>query len=104
MIYVLALRQLLPGKMAQYKEVETKELIPMFNKYGVKMIGHWNTAIGNAYETVNLYAFNDMAQWQKFRDAQRTDPDAIKTAASLGALTVSSNSRLLEPSEWSPLK
>jgi hypothetical protein len=104
MIYVLALRQLLPGKMAQYKEVETKELIPMFKKYGVKMIGHWNTAIGNANETVNLYAFNDMAQWQKFRDAQRTDPDAIKTAASLGALTVSSNSRLLEPSEWSPLK
>jgi hypothetical protein len=104
MIYILAIRQLFPGKMAQYKEVETKELIPAFKKYNVKMIGHWNTIIGNSYETVNLYAFNDMAQWQKFRDAQRTDPEVQKLASDLGALTVSVNSRLLVPSEWSPLQ
>jgi hypothetical protein len=104
MMYVLAIRKLFPGKMAQYKEVETKELIPIFNKYGMKLIGHWNTAIGDAYETVNLYAFNEMDQWQKFREAQTTDPEVRKMSADLGALTVSSNSRLLEPSEWSPLK
>jgi len=104
MIYVLAIRQLFPGKMAQYKEVETKELIPMFNKYGIKMVGHWNTIIGNSYETVNLMAYNDMAHYQKVREAQRKDPESQKLAADLGALTMSSNSRLLEPSEWSPLK
>jgi serine kinase of HPr protein (carbohydrate metabolism regulator) len=104
MIYVLAIRQLLPGKMAQYKEVETKELIPVFNKYGIKMVGHWNTIIGNSYETVNLFAYNDMAHYQKSNEARRTDPESQKMAADLGALTVSNNLRLLEPSEWSPLK
>jgi hypothetical protein len=104
MIYVLAIRQLLPGKMAQYKEVETKGLIPWFNKNGVKMIGHWNTIIGNSYETVNLYALNDLAHWQKFREASRTDPEAQKTQADLSAITVTANSRLLEPSDWSPIK
>ncbi len=104
MIYVLAIRQLFPGKMAQYKEVETKELIPLFNKSGVKMIGHWNTVVGNSYETVNLYAFNDMTHYQKVRVAGSKDPEYQKLQADLGALTMSSNSRLLEPSEWSPLK
>ena len=104
MIYVLAIRQLFPGKMAQYKEVETKELIPLWKKNGIKMIGHWNTIIGNSYETINLYAFNDMAHYQKVREANRTDPESQKLQADLGALTMSSNSRLLEPSEWSPLK
>lgn len=104
MIYVMAIRQLKPGVMAQYKDIETKQLIPAFNKFGVKMIGHWNTIIGNSYETVNIYALNDMAHYQKFREAQRSDPDIQKTSAALGAITVASNSRLLEPSEWSPLK
>jgi hypothetical protein len=104
MIYVLAIRQLLPGKMAQYKEIETKQLIPVFNKYGMKMIGHWNTVIGNSYETVNLYSFNDMAHYSKTREAMRSDPEAQKMQADLGAVSASNNSRLLEPSEWSPLK
>lgn len=104
MIYVLAIRQLVPGKMAQYKEVETKELIPMFNKYGIKMVGHWNTIIGNSYETVNLMAYNDMMHYQKSNEARRTDPESQKLAADLGALTVSNNLRMLEPSEWSPMK
>jgi hypothetical protein len=84
MIYALAIRQLLPGKMAQYKEVETKELIPFFNKSGIKMIGHWNTIIGNSYETVNLYAFNDFAHWQKVREEGRKDAEYQKYSPILG--------------------
>ena len=104
MYYVLATRQLRVGTMAQYKEVETKQLIPIFNKYGIKMIGHWNTIIGNSSETVNLFAYNDMAHYQKVREAQKTDPEYQKMSIALSELTTNANLRLLEPSEWSPLK
>jgi len=100
MIYILAIRQLVPGKMAEYREAETKGLIPVLKKSGAKMVGHWNTLIGNSYETVNLLAFDDMAHFLKFRG----DPDYQKVGAAIGAITVSANLRLLEPSEWSPMK
>lgn len=104
MIYVMAIRQLQPGTMAQYREIETKQLVPIFNKYGIKMVGHWNTIVGNSYETVNLFAYNDLAHYQKVREAQRSDPEYQKMGTALGAVTVSANLRMLEPSEWSPLK
>jgi hypothetical protein len=49
-------------------------------------------------------AYNDLAHFQKVREAQRKDPEYQKMTADLGALTVSNNMRMLEPSEWSPLK
>jgi serine kinase of HPr protein (carbohydrate metabolism regulator) len=104
MIYMLAIRQLVPGHAAEYKEIETKLLIPGYAKYGAKMIGHWSTVIGNANETVNIMAFDDMVHFQKFREAAPKDPVLQKLAADLSKITVSANVRLLEPSEWSPLK
>jgi hypothetical protein len=74
MIYMMAIRQLMSGKAAEYKEIETKLLIPGYAKYGVKMVGHWNTAIGNGNETVNIMVFNDLAQYQKFREEAPKDP------------------------------
>jgi hypothetical protein len=32
MIYLLAIRQLVTGKAAEYKELETKYLIPIYSK------------------------------------------------------------------------
>jgi hypothetical protein len=104
MIYMLAIRQLVPGKAVEYKELETKYLIPVYSKYGGKMVGHWSTVIGNANETINIMAFTDLATFQKFREVAPKDPDYQKLFSGLTAITVSANTRLLEPSEWSPMK
>ena len=104
MIYILAIRQLVPGKTAEYRDIETKQLMPFFNKSGIKMIGHWSTIIGNSNETVNIYAYNDLTHYQKVREAALKDPEYQKLSAALNSISVSSNSRLLQPSEWSPLK
>ncbi len=104
MIYSMIIRQVAPGKMGEYREFETKELLPIFEKKGIKMVAHFSTAIGNASETVALLAFDDMTSWQKMREERRTDPEFQKALAKLNLMTVKANSRLLMPSEWSPMK
>lgn len=104
MIYMMAIRQLVPGNAAKYKEIETTLLIPGYAKYGGKMIGHWSTIIGNSNETVNIMAFDNLTEYQKFREAAPKDPTLQKLGTELSKITVQANSRLLEPSEWSPLK
>jgi hypothetical protein len=68
MIYMMAIRQLMSGKAAEYKEIETKLLIPGYAKYGVKMVGHWNTAIGNGNETVNIMF---LMTWRNIKSSGR---------------------------------
>ena len=104
MIYMLHIRQIAPGKMNEYRELETKEMEPMFKKLGYKVLGHFSTIIGNSNETVALHAYDDMAQYQRIRETAMKDPDYLKMAAKLNALTSTSTSRLLAPSEWSAMK
>jgi hypothetical protein len=104
MIYVLHIRQIAPGKMNEYRQLEVNEMEPLFKRAGMRVMGHFNTMIGNSNETVALHAYDSLAQYEKVRETQLTDPDFQKMAARLNALTTSSNSRFLTPSEWSPMK
>lgn len=104
MIYVLHIRQIAPGKMGEYRDLETKELDPMYKKLGYKVLGHFSTWIGDSNETVALHAWEDLAQLQKARATAMKDPEYLKSSAKLNAITVSHNSRILTPNEWSAMK
>ncbi len=104
MIYVMIIRQIAPGKMNEYRELEIKEMEPLFKKYGMKVVGHFSTMVGNSNETVALHAYDSMAQFEKIREARLKDPESRRVGAKLDAISVASHSRFLSPSEWSAMK
>jgi hypothetical protein len=104
MIYVMHIRQIAPGKMNEYNEFQVNEYQPMLKKVGRKVVAYWTTAIGNASESIAVFAYDDMADLQKSMDETTRNPEFQKLGAKLMAMTVSSNSRLLRPCAWSPMK
>jgi hypothetical protein len=104
MFYVMHIREIVPDKMAEYNDFQVKEYQPMLKKLGVKVAAYWTTTLGNAGESIAVFAFDDMAQWQKQMETNLQNPDYRKLVAKLMSMTVSSNSRLLTPTSWSPLK
>ena len=104
MIYLMHIRQIVPGKMGEYNDFQVKEFQPMLKKNGIKVAAYWTTAIGNANESIAVFAFDDAGQWQKQMDAMNQDPDYKKVSPKLASMTVNSTSRLLRGLPWSPLK
>jgi hypothetical protein len=51
-----------------------------------------------------MYAFDDLAAFQKAREAQQKNKDYQIVAAKLSALRVSQTLTVLEPNAWSPMK
>jgi hypothetical protein len=104
MIYVMHIREIVPDKMNEYNEFQVKEFQPLLKKVGQKVVAYWTTMIGNAAESVAIFAFDDLANMQRFNEEATKNPDYVKAVSKLMSMTVSSNSRLLRPCAWSPLK
>ena len=104
MIYNLSTTILIPGKMAEYYDLATKELIPLYPKIGMKAVGSFRPLTGNMNETYALYVYDDLAAFQKITVARMKDRDFQNVSAKMSALRVSQSSTLLEPNAWSPMK
>lgn len=104
MIYQLVNSVLVPGKMAEYYDVSTKELMPLYPKFGMKLAGSFRPYTGNMNGIYSLYVFDDLAAYQKARDAQQKDKEFLKVSAKLNSFRVSMTHTILEPNPWSPMK
>jgi hypothetical protein len=104
MIYGLSRAVLVPGKMAEFGEIISKEVLPFNPSVGLKMVGSWHGYTGNMNEIYQLFVFNDLAEQQKSREAQRQNKDYQKVMSKIYPLFVSQINTLLEPNPWSPLK
>lgn len=104
MIYGLVTNVVIPGKMAEYGEIASKELMPLYPKLGMKLVASWHAYTGNINENYSLYVFDDLAAYQKTREAQRQSNDYQKVSAKLNALRISQTRTILEPNAWSPMK
>lgn len=109
MIYELRTYQAVPGKMKNLNDRFANITLPLFEKYNMKVIGFWETAIGEATTTelVYLLAFEDLAHYQRAWDAFIADPEwqAAKRLTEVGGplVNVVSN-KILEPTDYSPLQ
>jgi hypothetical protein len=104
MIYVLNKILLVPGKMADYFEINTRELQPLLPKMGVKMAGAFHAYTGNMNEIYLLDEYQGLAEYQKVRKAISQDKEFQRSYAKVHALQVSSHNTILEPNPWSPMK
>jgi hypothetical protein len=104
MIYQSVTSDIIPGKMAEYDEIASKELLPLLEKYKIKLVGAWHSYTGDMNKVYSLYGFDTLSDYQKFVTARLKDPDFRKMSAKLEALRIRLYFTFLESSTWSPMK
>lgn len=109
MIYELRTYQVVPGKMKELNDRFANITIRLFEKHGMKVIGFWETAIGEATTTELIYmlAFEDLGHYQRAWDAFITDPEWQETKRRTevdGPLVNVAGSKIIEPTDYSPMQ
>ncbi|MFO1093906.1 MAG: NIPSNAP family protein [Planctomycetaceae bacterium] len=57
--------QIKPDQGAAYDQLIEQEGLPLFRAAGGRMVGWWKTLIGNLYEHVTIWEYDDMAAFEK---------------------------------------
>jgi hypothetical protein len=105
MIYQEGIVHVVPGKMNDYMEIVSKEIIPIYNRVGIKFIGSWQTIDGgNSLDVVVLFAYENMAQLEKQTELRNADKDWPKVLAKYQTVTNGVTYKLLRPNSYSSLK
>jgi hypothetical protein len=109
MIYELRTYQVVPGKMKALNDRFANITVPLFEKHGMKVIGFWETAIGEATTTELIYmlAFEDLGHYQRAWDAFIADPEwqaAKEQTETDGPLVNLAGSKIIEPTDYSPMQ
>ena len=93
---------LLPGKKAEFIEAFGK-LMPLFDKYGARVVGVWQTDIGENNEIIYILVFEDFAQREEFWVKFRQDEAFLKYQQQ-GPLAIKVTNKIIRPLAYSPLK
>jgi hypothetical protein len=104
MIYNLVSTVLMPGKIADWNEIVSKEFMPLSDKHSFKLAGDFHGYTGNMNEHYWIWAYEDLTSMKKMLEDFRKDINVQKVMVKLAALAVSQTFTLLEPNPWSPMK
>ncbi len=103
MVYEHRTYNILPGKMPEFVEAFGNMIVPLFKKHGAKLIGAWQTAIGQNNEFVYILGFADLAEQERFWRVFRQD-EQYKSYGQSGIRVAFVISKILHPTSYSPLK
>jgi hypothetical protein len=103
-IYLEMTVQVVPGKVNELLEVFSKEFLPACEKLGAKLVGQWQTTIGNANEITDLWVYDDLTHLQRFREARQHSEEIKKALDKMWPLFRYESSRLLAPTPLSAMK
>jgi hypothetical protein len=106
-VYVLRTWKIKPGTWREFQELSNEGVWPAMEAAGAKIIGLWQTIIGEGNEVVLLTRYDDLAHWERTRTwqapPQGVDAELWRRAADAvrkrQALTESTHARVLSPSE-----
>ena len=98
--------KLQPGKVGVFLKLFEENRKILFRKGAAlgKLVGWWYTDIGPVDEVVQIYAFENMSQWEKVRKAQEKDAVTRDFRLKTKPMVQSQNSRFMTPASFSPLK
>ena len=107
MVYELRTYTAAPGKLQELHQRFRKLTLPIFEKHGMQVIGFWEPVEPDNSELVYLLAYPSQAARDASWDAFRADPEWVRGKAETernGPLTAHIASRMLQPTDYSPLK
>jgi hypothetical protein len=79
----------------------------LFARHGIKVVGFWDTVIGESNELVYICAFDDLAHRQRAWAAFLADPEwqeAKKQSEMNGPLVERITNKIWKPTPFSPLQ
>jgi hypothetical protein len=107
MIYEYRAYYAVPGRMPDIQRRFNDVTMRLFDKHGIKVVGFWETVIGESNELVYICAFDDLAHRQRAWDAFMADPEwqeAKKQSELNGPLVERVVNKIWRPTKFSPLK
>jgi type 1 glutamine amidotransferase len=85
-----------PDKGAEYKKLIEEKGLPLFRSGGGRMVGWWTTLVGDLYEHVTIWEYDDMAAYQKAVERLGKDEQFAAFAAARDPLLAGERSRFLK--------
>jgi hypothetical protein len=107
MIYEYRAYYALPGRMPDIQKRFADVTMKLFAKHGIKVIGFWDTVIGESNELVYICAFDDLAHRTKAWAAFQADPEwqaARKASEANGPLLERVVNKIWKPTSFSPIQ
>jgi NIPSNAP len=107
-IYVLRTWRIKPGTWREFQELSNNDIWPAMEAAGAKIIGLWQTIIGEGNEVVLLTRYDDLAMWERTRTWTQPAPEGVgadlweraaQAVAKRQQLTESTHARVLSPSQ-----
>lgn len=110
-VYEQRLIHIRPGAVADHHELYHDEVLPALARHGSRLVAWFDTLVGpgslnaGSHRSVELRRFDDLAAWQRWRQAQDDDP-AVRTLLRTrwAALVERVDSVLLRPMSYSRLR
>jgi len=89
--------------MMEFVEAFGNQIVPLFEKHEAKLIGAWQTAIGQSNEFVYILGFKDLTDRERFWQVLPQD-EQFRAYMQGGTRTAYIISKILRPIPSSPLK
>jgi hypothetical protein len=103
MVYLMFINQIRPGKVKEYKEVNAQG-VGLWQKYGARIVGVWENWIGGeGFELIQLFEFENFSEYEEKDARVHKDPEWAGYVTRLGAVSMGRTTRLLRPTEYSPM-
>jgi hypothetical protein len=107
MIYEYRAYYVLPGRMPDVQRRFGDVTMTLFKKHGIRVVGFWETVIGENNELVYICQFDDLAHRQAAWAAFQADPEwqaARKASEADGPLLERVVNKIWKPTAFSPLQ
>jgi flavin-dependent dehydrogenase len=104
MVYMLVTVQIQRGKLKEWAELYEKHFLPATKRQGQKLVAAWKTTVGTYDEVTDLYAFENLAEFEKIRKNLFQDPEVQKYLPFLNSLSGFEISKIMEPLPYSEMK
>ena len=94
-----------PDQGPAYNRLIEQSGLPLFRGAGGRMVGWWNTLVGDLYEQVTLWEYDDMAAFEQAIQTLSKDPAFARFVAARDPLLAGEESRFLRlaPARLSPI-
>ncbi len=106
MIYELRIYHVMPGRMEDINRRFRDHTLKLFARHGIKVVGFWQTVVGESDELIYVTAFEDMNARQRAMDAFAGDPEWQKVrreSEASGVLVARVSNRFLKAVDyWKP--
>src|SRR5262245_30347873 len=107
MIYEYRAYYAAPGRMPDIQKRFNDVTMKLFAKHGIKVIGFWDTIVGESNELVYICAFDDLAHRQKAWAAFQDDPEWIaarKASEARGEVLEEVRNKIRQLKPFSPMR